>query len=77
MTKQIENSIDGIIDNDYYEVPGEVSVTEAIIYDWVAKTFGESEAEDPSWNISELAKVIDKNIHKKNYKQQHTVKYRL
>lgn len=31
-----------------------------IIRDWVAKNYGESEAEDPSWSITELAKELMK-----------------
>ena len=30
------------------------------IYNWVAENFGESEAEDPSWDIKSLAEVIAK-----------------
>lgn len=64
-----------IQDNDEgYEIPKKVSVTEAIIYDWVVDHFGESEAEDPSWNIHMLAKHIDKEYNE-NYKPKHTVKY--
>lgn len=33
-----------------------------IIYDWVLENFGESEANDPSWNIEELAQHIEKEI---------------
>lgn len=32
-----------------------------IIYKWVADNFGESEAEDPSWNIKALAEHISKS----------------
>lgn len=56
------------------EVPKEVSKTEAIIYDWVATHFGETEACDPSWNIHSLAECIDK-YKDKEYKQQYTVAY--
>lgn len=28
------------------------------IYDWVAKNFGQSEADDPSWNIEAMAKDL-------------------
>lgn len=31
---------------------------EKIIKDWVGKNFGESEAEDPSWNIEALAEHL-------------------
>lgn len=34
-----------------------------IIYDWVKNNFGESEADDPSWNIEDLAKEIAKHQH--------------
>ena len=30
------------------------------IYEWVAENFGESEAEDPSWNIEALADHLSK-----------------
>lgn len=32
----------------------------ATIYDWVKENFGESEAEDPSWNIDALADRLTK-----------------
>lgn len=32
------------------------------IYNWVAKNFGESEAEDPSWNIEALAEEMQKTF---------------
>lgn len=41
--------------------PGKVSETEALIYCWVKRFFGESEANDPSWNIHELAQYLDTN----------------
>lgn len=31
---------------------------EKIIYQWVKRNFGESEADDPSWNIKALADYI-------------------
>lgn len=31
------------------------------IYDWVAENFGESEADDPSWDIHALAEELDKH----------------
>ena len=35
-----------------------------IIYKWVADYFGQSEADDPSWNIEALAKHLsESNIH--------------
>jgi hypothetical protein len=82
MTKQIKNEILDVIDHDDYEVPETISETEAIIYDWVVHCFGESEAEDPSWNISELAKYLDEmkalqDATGAEYKQSNTVKYRL
>jgi hypothetical protein len=33
-----------------------------IIEDWVRANFGDSEAEDPSWNIESLSKHIDEHI---------------
>lgn len=35
------------------------TLTEKTIYDFVAKNYGKSEADDPSWNISALAEAID------------------
>lgn len=32
------------------------------IYNWVAKNFGESEAEDPSWSIEALAEEMQKTF---------------
>jgi len=32
-----------------------------IIYKWVADNFGQSEADDPSWNIKELADHLSKS----------------
>jgi len=71
----VNNKIEEIIDTDEYEVPKDISRTEAFIYDWVVDNFGESEAEDPSWNIHALAQAIDE-ADLNNYEQQHTVKYR-
>ena len=34
-----------------------------IVYNWVAKNFGESEAEDPSWSIEALADELAKNAY--------------
>lgn len=34
------------------------------IYDWVKDNFGESEADDPSWNIQLLACHIDEELDK-------------
>ena len=82
MTKLIKNTVKDIIDHDEYEVPAEVSETEAKIYDWVVNSFGESEAEDPSWNIHALAEWLDGlNRLQANtntvYEPSNTVKYRL
>lgn len=72
----MDNNINEIIDADMYEVPKDISKTEAIIYDWVVEHFGESEAEDPSWNIHLLAQYIDEQSIGE-YEQKNTVKYRL
>lgn len=49
------------------------------IYDWVAKNFGESEAEDPSWSIdalsAHLASVLLKKVQKN--KPAEMVRYEL
>ena len=37
---------------------------EKIIYNWVKKNFGESEAEDPSWDIEALAEELAKHFKK-------------
>lgn len=64
MTRILENTRHG---KGFYNsdtgifYPGQVSETEALIYCWVKKFFGESEANDPSWNIHELAQYIDDN----------------
>ena len=63
-----------------YDIPQEVSETEAMIYDWVVDRYGNSEAELPSWNIADLAKYIDENRSKgdnEEYKQTFTVAYRI
>ena len=63
-----------------YDIPKEVSETEAMIYDWVVDRYGNDEAEYPSWNITELAKFIDKNRSKEGeekYRQNFTVAYRI
>lgn len=39
---------------------------EKIIYNWVRDNFGQSEADDPSWNIKLLAKHIEKELNKKD-----------
>lgn len=35
---------------------------EKIIYNWVAEIYGQSEADNPSWNIKMLAKEIKNNL---------------
>lgn len=42
-----------------------------IIYKWVAKNFGESEAEDPSWSIDALAEELAKYV----YNLYHDIEY--
>ena len=39
---------------------------EKIIYNWVKENFGESEADDPSWNIQLLAQEIENKLKQKN-----------
>lgn len=41
-----------------------------IIYNWVAKNFGESEADDPSWSIVELANELEKHFHELYWQQE-------
>lgn len=82
MSKQINNEILDIIDNDEYDVPATISETEAIIYDWIVRKYGMNEAEYPSWNITELAKYLDEmkalqDATGAEYKQNNTVKYRI
>lgn len=43
---------------------------EKIIYEWVKKNFGESEANDPSWSIVELAKELEKHFHELYWQQE-------
>lgn len=81
MTK-IHNSVKELIDTDFYEVPAEISETEALIYDWVAKVYGKNEAANPSWDIHRLAKHLDDmkellNNTKSEYEPTNTVKYEL
>lgn len=45
-----------------------------IIYDYVYTYFGESEAQDPSWNIELLAEDIAEKLSDKNYKPRYTYK---
>lgn len=35
---------------------------EELIYEWVRENFGQSEADDPSWNIEELANYLEENL---------------
>ena len=41
-----------------------------IIYNWVAKNFGESEADDPSWSIEALAEELAKHQHELYWNQE-------
>ena len=41
-----------------------------IIYKWVKRTYGESEAHDPSWSIVELAKELEKHFHELYWQQE-------
>lgn len=41
-----------------------------IIYNWVAKNFGESEAEEPSWSIEALADELNKHFHELYWQQE-------
>ena len=43
-----------------------------IIYDYIYESFGESEANNPSWYIPTLATVIVDKLLDKNYKPVHT-----
>lgn len=36
---------------------------QTIIYEWVKKNFGESEADEPSWSIEALAEELADNFH--------------
>jgi hypothetical protein len=60
-------------------IPKTVSVLEAIIYDYVVEHFGESEAQNPSWDITSLAAWIQNYQEEMNndkaYEQLHTVAY--
>lgn len=82
MTKYVKNKVIEIIDHDEYDVPDTVTQTETIIYDWVAKKYGNNEAENPSWNISDLAAYLEQMqdlLHNTGceYEQSNTVKYQL
>lgn len=35
-----------------------------VIYEWVKENFGESEADDPSWDIKALAKYLSEQYYK-------------
>jgi len=35
---------------------------ESLIRSWVEKSYGESEASNPSWSIEELVKYLSQNI---------------
>lgn len=41
-----------------------------IIYDWVKRNFGESEADDPSWSIEALAEELNKHFHELYWQQE-------
>lgn len=41
-----------------------------IIYKWVKKTYGESEAHNPSWSIVELAKELEQHFHELYWQQE-------
>lgn len=41
-----------------------------IIYNWVADNFGESEAEEPSWDIKALSEEIGKHYHELYWQQE-------
>lgn len=82
MTKYIKNEILDVIDADKYNVPENITETEAIIYDWVAHNYGKQEASNPSWNISALAKYMEelrtlRQSTGAEYKQSNTVAYEL
>lgn len=41
-----------------------------IIKDWVAKTYGDNEAYNPSWDINALAKELENHWHELYWKQE-------
>ena len=41
-----------------------------IIYNWVKDNFGESEADDPSWDINALATELEKHCHEIYWQQE-------
>ena len=43
-----------------------------IIYDYIYESFGESEANNPSWYIPTLAEYIVNNFLDKDYNPKHT-----
>ena len=47
--------------NEQHELffPGELSMTEAKIYQWVVLNHGRAEAQRPTWNIHLLAQYLD------------------
>lgn len=74
------NKSDKKISRKFYTVPKNVSTVEAIIYDWVAENYGETEAESGSWCIPELAenvklKLLELFRNGKEYQQKFTVHY--
>lgn len=74
----MKNKIVEPIENDYYEVPENVSFFEAVIFDWVAEHYGLNEAQDGSWCIPELAEHLESVLKSgKKYQQKHTVSYDL
>lgn len=46
------------------------AMLERIIYKWVADNFGESEADDPSWDIKSLAQEIARHKHEIYHEQE-------
>lgn len=39
-----------------------LQIIESAIFNWVSDNFGNSEAEDPSWNIEALSEAIDAEL---------------
>lgn len=77
MKKMLVNNTKGISkeEREDYDIPAEVSVTEAMIYDWVVEHYGKSEAKSPSWNITALAQHLDEMSNKDSYSQVNSVMY--
>ena len=48
---------------------------EAIMYEWVVDSFGESEALDPSWNTEALAQYVADKLNDPNYKPKYKPEY--